>query len=108
MCEILEKRLNWTRQRPQRQHPDGDDAAIALWVQEQFPRIMNEAARREAHLAFVDKRSLQEVGHHDDEADRVRRAKGNSALIDGISRPTKWWRCSWIVYPVAAGCGAVA
>ena len=51
---ILNDRLKWSSQRPQRQHPDADDAAIALWVQEQFPRILSEAARRNAHLAFVD------------------------------------------------------
>jgi transposase len=54
VCEILKKRLNWTPQRPQRQHPDGDDAAIAVWIEEEFPRIMSEAATRNAHLAFVD------------------------------------------------------
>jgi transposase len=54
VCAILKRRLNWTLQRPQRHHPDGDDAAIELWIQEQFPRISSEAAQREAHLAFVD------------------------------------------------------
>jgi transposase len=54
VCKILKRRLNWTLQRPLRQHPDGDDAAIALWVKEEFPRILSEAASRKAHLAFVD------------------------------------------------------
>jgi transposase len=52
--KILKRRLNWSSQRPQRQHPDGNDAAIALWVEEEFPRILSEAASRKAHLAFVD------------------------------------------------------
>jgi transposase len=51
---ILNRRLNWSSQRPQRQHPDGNEAAIARWVQEEFPRILREAAQRNAHLAFVD------------------------------------------------------
>jgi transposase len=54
VCQILKRRLNWTPQKPQRQHPDGDDVAIALWVKEEFPRILSEAASRNAHLAFVD------------------------------------------------------
>jgi transposase len=54
VCQILKQRLNWTVQRPQRQHPDGDDAAVALWLQEQFPGIVREAAKRQAHLAFAD------------------------------------------------------
>jgi transposase len=52
--KILKDRLNWSSQRPQRQHPSGDDATIALWIKEEFPRILSEAARRNAHLAFVD------------------------------------------------------
>jgi transposase len=52
--KILKRRLHWSSQRPQRQHPDGNDAAIAPWVKEEFPRILSEAARRNAHLAFVD------------------------------------------------------
>jgi transposase len=51
---ILNHRLNWSSQRPQRQHPDGNDEAIALWVKEEFPRILSEAMSRNAHLAFVD------------------------------------------------------
>jgi transposase len=52
--KILKQRLNWSSQRPQRQHPDGNDEAIALWVAEQFPRILRAAASRNAHLVFVD------------------------------------------------------
>jgi transposase len=52
--KILNHRLSWSSQRPQRQHPDGNDEAIAPWVQEEFPRILSEAASRNAHLAFVD------------------------------------------------------
>ena len=51
---MLNQRLNWSSQRPQRQHPDGNDADIALWVKEEFPRILSEAASRNAHLAFLD------------------------------------------------------
>jgi transposase len=51
---ILNERLNWSIQRPQRQHPGGDDPAIACWVADELPRILSEAASRKAHLAFVD------------------------------------------------------
>jgi transposase len=54
VCKMLNQRLNWSSQRPQRQHLDGDDGATALWVEEEFPRILNEAASRNAHVAFVD------------------------------------------------------
>lgn len=52
--KILKGRLDWSSQRPQRQHPDGNDASIAQWVNEEFPRIVREAVRRKARLAFVD------------------------------------------------------
>jgi transposase len=52
--KLLKRRLNWSSQRPQRQHQDRDEAAIALWVEEEFPRILSETASRNAHLAFVD------------------------------------------------------
>jgi transposase len=51
---MLRDRMNWSSQRPQRQHPDGNDEALAEWVKEEFPRILAEAAARDAHLAFVD------------------------------------------------------
>lgn len=52
--KILKRRLNWSSQRPQRQHPDGTAEALALWIEEEFPRILAEAASRNAHLAFLD------------------------------------------------------
>lgn len=54
VSRLLRDRLDWSSQRPQRQHPDGNDEALAPWVKEQFPRILAEAAARHAHLAFVD------------------------------------------------------
>ncbi len=51
---ILSRRLNWSSQRPQRQHPDGGDAATDPWVKDEFPKILSAAERRNAHLAFVD------------------------------------------------------
>jgi transposase len=54
VSRILRERLNWSSQRPQRQHQDGDDTAIASWVEEEFPKILSAAASRNAHIAFVD------------------------------------------------------
>jgi transposase len=36
---ILRERLGWSRQRPARRAVDRDDAAIATWVKEEWPRI---------------------------------------------------------------------
>ena len=54
VSRLLRDRLNWSSQRPQQQHPDGNDSAIAPWVEAEFPRILREAASRNAYLAFVD------------------------------------------------------
>jgi transposase len=52
--KILRRRLNWSSQKPQRQYSGGDDSVVVQWVREELPRILSEAAQREAHLAFVD------------------------------------------------------
>src|SRR5262245_953399 len=54
VSRLLRDRLDWSSQRPQRQHPDGGDSAIAPWLKEELPRILREAAKRKACLAFVD------------------------------------------------------
>jgi len=51
---ILRKRLNWTSQKPKHQYDDRDDAEIARWIREEFPRIQAEAEARGAYIAFVD------------------------------------------------------
>jgi transposase len=63
VARILAGRLNWSSQRPQRQHPDGHDAASAQWVKEDFPRILRAAARRSAYLAFVDETGFMLAPH---------------------------------------------
>jgi transposase len=37
--EILRRRLGWSRQRPARRALERDDAAIATWVETEWPRI---------------------------------------------------------------------
>lgn len=38
-CQILRQRLDWTRQRPARRAVERDDAAIGMWVKQDWPRI---------------------------------------------------------------------
>jgi transposase len=52
--KILKKRLNWSSQKPKHQYDDRDDAEIARWIHEEFPRILQEAEARGAYIAFVD------------------------------------------------------
>jgi transposase len=52
--KILRRRLNWTPQKPKHQYNDRDDAEIARWTREEFPRIVEEADARGAYIVFVD------------------------------------------------------
>jgi transposase len=54
VSRILKDRLNWTCQRPGQIHDDRDDAAVTRWVHKTFPKIIQNAAARNAHIAFVD------------------------------------------------------
>ncbi len=49
---ILTEDLGWSAQRPARRSND-NDGEIARWLREDYPRILERAAR-EAYLAFVD------------------------------------------------------
>jgi transposase len=54
VSRILKRRLNWTCQRPDHHHKDRDDKAIARWVKESFPRILQATKARGSHLCFID------------------------------------------------------
>jgi transposase len=51
---FLHTRLRWSCQKPRRQARERDEAEIDAWKRYQFPRILQEARRRGAHLAFLD------------------------------------------------------
>ena len=52
--KILKRRLGWTSQKPRRQARERNDKEVARWAADEFPRIVREAFRRGAHLAFLD------------------------------------------------------
>jgi len=56
---FLRQRLGWTPQKPQRRARERDEDAIAQWKQEQFPRIVQAAQQRGAHLVFLDESGFQ-------------------------------------------------
>jgi transposase len=56
---FLRTRLHWTSQKPQRKARERDEEEIARWQREEFPRIVREAARRNAHLVFLDESGYQ-------------------------------------------------
>jgi hypothetical protein len=54
VARILKRQLNWTCQRPDYHYKDRDDEAIARWVNESFPQILQATRTRGASLCFID------------------------------------------------------
>jgi transposase len=51
---MLRRRLNWTSHKPQRRARQRNDKEVERWKADEFPRILREAWRRHAHVAFLD------------------------------------------------------
>jgi transposase len=51
---VLTRYLGWSPQRPVTQLRERDNVQIEVWKAESFPRILKEAAQRNATLVFVD------------------------------------------------------
>jgi transposase len=51
---FLRARLNWSPQKPRRRARERDEAGIEYWKRVRFPRIVQAAQRRGAHLVFLD------------------------------------------------------
>jgi transposase len=52
--KLLKRRLGWTSQRPQLRAKEHNDKEVARWLDDEFPRIVRDAWRREAALVFLD------------------------------------------------------
>lgn len=51
---LLKRRLNWTSHKPQTRARQRNDKEVERWKADEFPRILRDAWRRGAHLAFLD------------------------------------------------------
>lgn len=51
---LLRRRLNWTSHKPQRRARERNDKEVERWKADEFPRLLREAFRRKAHVAFLD------------------------------------------------------
>jgi transposase len=52
--KILKRRLGWTSQKPRRRARERNDKEVSRWLDDEIPRIVREAYRRQAHLVFLD------------------------------------------------------
>jgi transposase len=51
---LLRRRLNWTSPKPQRRALQRNAKEVERWKADEFPRILRQAFRRKAHVAFLD------------------------------------------------------
>jgi transposase len=51
---LLRRRLNWTCHKPQRRARERNAKEVERWQADELPRILREAWRRGAHVAFLD------------------------------------------------------
>jgi transposase len=51
---FLHKFLKWSPQKPRKQARERDEKAILRWRRDEFPRIVEAAGERHAHLIFLD------------------------------------------------------
>lgn len=51
---LLRRHLNWTSHKPQKRAREHNDKEVERWKADEFPRILREAFRRGAHVAFLD------------------------------------------------------
>lgn len=52
--KLLRRRLNWTSHKPQRRARERNDKECERWKADEFPRILRDAWKRKAHIAFLD------------------------------------------------------
>lgn len=51
---VLRQDLGWTSQRPIQRSKERDDIEIQRWRTQEFPRILEDARKKEAYLVFID------------------------------------------------------
>lgn len=97
--KILKRRLGWTSQKPRRKARERDDKEVARWVGDEFPRIVREAFRRRASIAFLDESGF----HLTPTVRRTLAPRGETPVLEAWDRRDKWSAISCITLsPVAA------
>lgn len=52
--KILKQRLHWTSQKPKRKARERNDKEVERWKDDELPRLLREAWKRQAHVVFLD------------------------------------------------------
>jgi transposase len=97
--KILKRRLRWTSQKPRRKARERNDKEVARWVGDEFPRIVREAWRRSAYIAFLDESGFFLTP-------TVRRTfapRGKRPVLDAWDRRDRWSAISCVTLSPVAG-----
>src|SRR5262249_9937873 len=79
---VLKERFNWSSHKPELRAREQDDKEVARWLDDEFPRIVRDAFKREATLVFLDEAGFMLTP-------LVRRSlwpRGNTQVIDALAR----------------------
>src|SRR5215207_1122155 len=93
--KILKQRLRWTRRKAR----ERNDKEVARWVGDEFPRIVREAWRRSAYIAFLDESGFFLTP-------TVRRTlapRGKPPVLDAWDRRDRWSAISCITVSPVVG-----
>ena len=52
--KLLKQRLHWTSQKPQKHARERNDQEVERWIAEEWPRVLQQAVQRHAHIALLD------------------------------------------------------
>jgi len=52
--KLLRQRLHWTSQKPQKHARERNDEEVERWIAEEWPRVLDQAVQRRAHVAMLD------------------------------------------------------
>jgi transposase len=97
--KILKRRLGWTSQKPRRKARERNDKEVARWVGDEFPRIVREAWRRSAYIAFLDESGFMLTP-------AVRRTfapRGKTPVLETWDRRDRWSAISCVTVSPVAG-----
>jgi transposase len=80
--KLLRQRLHWTSQKPRKHARERNDEEVERWIVEEWPRVLEQAVERHAHIALLDESGFML-------APLVRRTlapRGKTPLVDGSDR----------------------
>jgi transposase len=58
VCRLLNRRLDWSSQKPQKHACECNDKEVERWIADDWPRIIRQAFQRRARIALLDESGL--------------------------------------------------